>query len=143
MDTVPVVRLAGMCQRAVVTWRRAFKRLFDRLAGRRPATARRLRPVIVPSSLDDLCGPASGLVELPVEVYWSGSPQFDLADPHEAAAMCDAVLDTAATVDVLARYLNADVLMRVWPVLGMERAKRDEWERRFPELRRHRLGAAA
>jgi hypothetical protein len=99
--------------------------------------------VIVPSSLEDLCGPSSGVVELPVEVYWSGAPRFDLADPHEAAAMCDAVLDVAATVDVLAQYLNADLLRRVWPILSMDRTKRDAWEGQFPELRRKRRAAAA
>lgn len=102
-----------------------------------------MRPVIVPGSLDDLRGPGSGMVELPVSVYWSGSRQFDLADPHQAAALCDAVLDTAATADVLARYLNADLLIQAWPVLGMNRVKRDAWERRFPVLRRRRLAAAA
>jgi hypothetical protein len=102
-----------------------------------------MRPVIVPGRLDDLRGPGSGMVELPVHLYWSGSRQFDLADPHQAAALCDAVLDTAATADVLARYLNADLLIQAWPVLGMNRVKRDAWERRFPVLRQRRLAAAA
>jgi hypothetical protein len=99
--------------------------------------------VVVPASLDDLRGPGSGVVELPVHLYWSGSRRFDLADPHQAAALCDAVLDTAATTEVLAQYLNADVLTRAWPVLGMSRMKRDAWESQFPVLRRRRLAAAA
>ncbi len=98
---------------------------------------------MVPSSLDDLRGPASGIVELPVRLYWSGSRQFDLADPHQVAGMCEAVLDAAVTIDDVARYLNADLLARVWPVLGMSRVNRDAWESRFPVLRRHRLAAAA
>lgn len=97
----------------------------------------------MPVSLDDLRGPALGVVELPVRLYWSGSRQFDLANPHQAADMCEAVLDTAATANDIARYLNADLLIRVWPVLGMSRTKRDAWESRFPVLRRQRLAAAA
>lgn len=93
--------------------------------------------------LDDLRGPGSGMVELPVDLYWSGSRQFDLADPHQAAALCEALLDTAPSTDILARYLNAEVLIRAWPVLGMNRVKRDAWERQFPVLRRRRLAAAA
>jgi hypothetical protein len=112
-----------------------------------PAAARREsrpgRPVTVPARLDDLRGPGSGVVELPVHLYWSGPRQFDLADPHQAAALCDAVLDAAATADVLAQYLNADVLIEAWPVLGMNRVKRDAWERQFPVLRLRRLAAAA
>jgi hypothetical protein len=115
-----------------------------KLAGRRqPPAARQLRPTVVPGSLDDLRGPASGVVELPVRLYWSGSRRFDLADPHQAADLCEAVLDTAATAGDITGWLNAGLLIRAWPVLGMSRAKRDVWESRFPVLRHRRLAAAA
>jgi hypothetical protein len=99
--------------------------------------------VVVPASLDDLRGPESGVVELPVRLYWSGSRRFDLTDPHQAADMCEAVLDVAATAGDITAYLNAGLLIRTWPVLGMNRAKRDAWESQFPVLRRQRLAAAA
>jgi len=109
-----------------------------------PAAPRHLRPVVVPASLHDLRGPASGAVELPVSLYWSaGSRRFDLSDPDQAADLCEAVLDAASAVTDLTTYLNADVLTRAWPVLGMSRAKRDAWENRFPVLRGRRLAAAA
>jgi hypothetical protein len=105
--------------------------------------ARQLRPVIVPGSLEDLRGPASGVVELPVRLYWSsGARQFDLADLDQVAAMYDAVLDGAAVIGDITGYLNADLLARAWPDLGMSRAKREAWENRFPVLRRQRLSAA-
>jgi len=143
---VPATRIAGLCYRAVVTWRHgpAFLR---RLARRRRATPspapRQLRPVVVPVSLDDLRGPAAGVVELPVRLYWSGSRRFDLADLNQAADMCEAVLDVATTVEDLVSYLNADLLIRVWPALGLTRAKQSAWESQFPVLRRQRLAAAA
>jgi hypothetical protein len=143
--TAPATRIAGMWHRAVAAWRRGLTSLRS-LARRQAAPARasrRLRPVVVPVSLDDLRGPASGVVELPVRLYWSGSRQFDLADPHQVAGMCEAVIDAAVTIDDVARYLNTDLLARVWPVLGMSRLKRDAWENRFPVLRRQRLAAAA
>jgi hypothetical protein len=99
--------------------------------------------VIVPESLEDLRGPASGVVELPVRLYWScGSRQFDLADPDQVAAMYDAVLDGAAVIGDITGHLNANLLARTWPDLGMSRAKREAWENRFPVLRRQRLSAA-
>jgi hypothetical protein len=114
-STFHAARIAGWWQRArlarlagLVTRLRAGP--VRRLAA--PVPPASLRPVIVPASLDDLHGPGSGVVDLPVHLYWSGAPQFDLADPHQAAALCDAVLDAAATPDVLARYLNADVLIQ-------------------------------
>jgi hypothetical protein len=143
--SVPVVRLAIGHGAAASVRALAFLR---GLTGRRhapkaPDAPRRLRPVIVPASLGDLRGPAAGVVELPVRLYWSGSRQFDLADPHQAADLCEAVLDTAATAADITAYLNADVLASAWPVLGMSRAKRDAWESRFPVLRRRRLATAA
>ena len=145
--SVPAARFAIGRGDAAAAWRRTVAFLRGR-AGRRPvpqaATAPKpMRPVIVPASFDDLHGPAAGLVELPVRLYWSGSRQFDLADQHQAADLCEAVLDTAATVADLTAYLNTDVLTRVWPVLGMNRRKREAWEERFPVLRRERLAAAA
>jgi len=103
-----------------------------------------LRPVILPESLDDLRGPASGLVELPVRLYWSaGSRRFDLASRDDVADYCESVLDTASACSDLVRYLNAGLLIGTWPVLGLSRAKRAAWEDRFPVLRRRRLAAAA
>jgi hypothetical protein len=83
------------------------------------------------------------VVELPVRLYWSGCRRFDLADPDQAADLCEAVLDTAATAGDITRWLDAGLLIRSWPALGMSRAKRDAWESRFPVLRRRRLAAAA
>jgi hypothetical protein len=142
-STFQVARIVGLWQRAQAAGRRTLVTRLRGRTGRWQASPRALRPVIVPASLDELRGPGSGVIELPVHLYWSGSRQFDVSDPHQAAAMCDAILDAAATTDVLARYLNADVLIQAWPVLGMNRVKRDAWERQFPVLRRRRLAAAA
>jgi hypothetical protein len=136
-------RIAGLWHRARLAGTASLVTSLRGRADRRPASPAALRPVIVPARLDDLHGPGSGVVELPIHLYWSGSRQFDLADPHQAAALCDAVVDAAATPDVLARYLNPDVLIQAWPVLGMSRVKREAWERQFPVLRTRRLAAAA
>lgn len=149
MATVPVslARIAGLRDRALIAGRRGLSRL-SRLAARGDAApaaaARPMRPVIVPVSLDDLRGPPAGVEELPVRLYWSaGSRQFDLAEPDQVAALCEAVIDSATAIGDITRYLNADLLVRAWPALGMDRVKRDAWESRFPVLRRQRLGAAA
>ena len=137
--------LAGIGHGAAAAWRWPLACL-GRLAPRpAPAPApRTLRPVVIPETLEDLRGPASGPVELPVRLYWSaGSRTFDLDSRHEAADMYEAVLDVASSRADLARYQNAGLLVQVWPVLGMSRAKRAAWEDRFPVLRRQRLAAAA
>src|SRR5690349_24799415 len=140
--SVSLARIAGLRDRALIAWRRGQSRLGRLATPGNPAptaTARPMRPVIVPASLDDLRGPASGVQELPVRLYWSaGSRQFDLADPDQVTALCEAVIDAATTIGDITRCLNADLLVRAWPTLGMDRAKRDAWESRFPVLRRQR-----
>src|SRR5579862_8128340 len=127
--SVPAVRFVIGDGAVAATWQRAagfLRGLMGRRQVPQPVTAPKpLRPVVIPASLDDLHGPAAGVVELPVRLYWSGSREFDLADRHQAADLCEAVLDTAATVADLSAYLNPDVLTHAWPVLGLNRRKRE------------------
>lgn len=139
--STPAVRLAGAVRTVAVAARTRLALRRQRAA--QPAAPASLRPVVLPETLDDLRGPASGLVELPVRLYWSaGSRTFDLDNRHEAADMYEAVLDVASSRADLVRYLNARLLIQVWPVLGMNRAKRAAWEERFPVLLQQRLAAA-
>jgi hypothetical protein len=123
-----------------VPWRRALT-LLHALAARRhpappPAAARRLRPVLVPGSLAELKGPKSGVVVLPITLYWSRSdPKFNLDDHYEAIRMYLAVLDAARSPADLSAYLNGELLAGLWPDLYLTRAVRTPWEARFKELR--------
>jgi hypothetical protein len=108
----------------------------------RPRAARTLRPVVLPQSLTELQGPATGAVELPNRLCWSLRDRtFDLADPDAVLDMYDAVLD-AGTIDDVTKYLNAGLLVTLWDSLGMGKHARDAWQQRFPELR-HLPAAAA
>jgi hypothetical protein len=94
-----------------------------------------LRPVAVPDALDDLKGPASGVVELPISLFWSRPDRkFNLDDRYQVIDMYLAVLDRGS-VDELASYLNGELLVEVWPDLHLTRAKRLPWQARFAELR--------
>ena len=96
---------------------------------------RHLRPVVVPDSLDDLKGPGSGVVELPITLFWSRPDRkFNLDDRYQAIDMYLAVLDRGS-VDELASYLNGKLLVELWPDLHLTRAKRLPWQARFAELR--------
>jgi hypothetical protein len=102
---------------------------------------RHLRTVAVPASLDDLKGPVSGVVELPITLFWSRPDRtFNLDDRYQAIDMYLAVLDRGS-VDELGRYLNGKLLVELWPDLHLTRAKRVPWQARFAEL--HPATAAA
>jgi hypothetical protein len=99
------------------------------------AQPRYLRQVAVPDSLDDLKGPGSGVVELPITLFWSRPDRkFNLDDRYQAIDMYLAVLDRG-NVDELATYLNGKLLVELWPDLHLTRAKRLPWQARFGELR--------
>jgi hypothetical protein len=94
-----------------------------------------LRPVVVAVSLADLCGPASGLVELPQRLFWSGPGRvFDLADEDQALEMYEAVFDAARSETDLAEYFNAGLLTRLWPELALAPRVRRAWEAAHPLL---------
>ena len=85
----------------------------------------------MPDSLGELVGPASGVVELPVHLVWSGLGVYDLGDERQLGLLYETVIREAMDVADVARYLNA-VLVWVW--LWLPVRVRRAWEQRFPSL---------
>jgi hypothetical protein len=109
------------------------------LAAAAPAAAakpRQLRPIVVPASLDELHGPSSGLVTPPLRLWWSGEEgtAFDLGDRGQAVELYEAVFEAARTPHDINDYLDAGLLVELWPELGMRRATRQAWEAVHPVL---------
>jgi len=86
-------------------------------------------------SWDDFRGPASGTVDLPTRLCWSGSPRFSIDDPFDRLALYTALFD-AGQRDDLARYVNRELLIEDWP--RMRRLTSREligiWEQCLPAL---------
>ncbi len=98
--------------------------------------ARPGRRVIVITDLADLRGPASGTVQLPLWLYWSGpSPAFDLSDSFMRRWLYQTVLREAARPEDLTSYLNQDILIAIWPDLHLPAGIRQAWQERHPSLR--------
>ncbi|MFI1036002.1 hypothetical protein [Streptomyces sp. NPDC020951] len=89
----------------------------------------------LPSYLEELSGPATGAVELPLHLAWSGLRRFEVGDEKLLLGLYRIVL-TNGLHDDLIGYLNADLLVRHWPRLRIALGKpvRTCWEQRFPEL---------
>ena len=88
----------------------------------------------MPVSLDQLHGPAKGVVTLPRELQDLSDATYDLGRPADAVRMYEAVLHRARSVDDLCAWLDRDLLVTAWPRIFMPHRRRDVWERRFPEL---------
>ncbi|MER5917076.1 hypothetical protein ABT124_43700 [Streptomyces sp. NPDC001982] len=90
----------------------------------------------LPDSLDELHGPAEGVVEPPATVVWSGLRAFDLANERQRMSLYRTVLAEGMRKDLCA-LLNRDILLRLWPTLRIlvSTTVRGVWEDRFPQLR--------
>lgn len=88
----------------------------------------------LPETLDRLNGPSGGVVELPVDLAWSGDRSFDLGDAQQRYLYQMTVLTAAVTPDHYTRWLNADLLRSDWARLRLPRPLRAVWDHHFPEL---------
>jgi hypothetical protein len=93
------------------------------------------RPYVLPETLEELTGPLSGAVQLPVRLNWSDRIEFHLSDPAERNVMYERVIREASRVDDLRSYLDGNVLREVWGELFLPVRVRQIWEERFPALR--------
>ena len=71
----------------------------------------------LPSSLEDLSGPATGTVVLPLQVAWSGRRAYDVSDERQRLMLYALLLAEAQRED-LERFLHGESLVRMWPRLG-------------------------
>ncbi|NMO56616.1 hypothetical protein HH310_36270 [Actinoplanes sp. TBRC 11911] len=92
------------------------------------------RRYAVATSLADLHGPVRGTVTLDRSLDWSGDGAYDLDDPGDLQVMYQTVLNQAASADDLARWLDGEVLRRIWASLWLPARLRALWQARFPEL---------
>ena len=115
----------------------------DPAARRAAYRARPGRATLVAASLADLAGPAHGVVELPLRLFWSAPDRtFDLDQPSMLRALYETVLREASRQVDLTSYLNGEILVAVWPDLFLPKGVRRAWEDQHPELRAARLAAA-
>lgn len=98
--------------------------------------ARPGRRALVAADLDDLRGPADGMVRLPLRLFWSlPDHKFDLGDRDSLRWYYETVLREASRPDDLAAYLDGATLVRLWPDLFLPKGVRLAWEEQHPALR--------
>ena len=100
------------------------------------------RPVLVAASLADLRGPTSGVVELPLRLYWSAPDRiFSLDDLAERQKVYTIVVREARRPDDLAVFLDGGMLIALWPDIFLPGPVRRAWEDEYPGLRSAALPA--
>jgi hypothetical protein len=98
----------------------------DWLAGRKPHAAR------LPERIEDLRGPASGVIMLPRHLAFPGMRECDVTDDTTRRSMYGIVLTQGQRNDV-ARFLNPRLLRQDWPMIAgaLDPKLRGACERRF------------
>jgi hypothetical protein len=84
--------------------------LADLLPGRASRASR------LPDRIEDLHGPAKGIIMLPRHLSWPGMRECDVSDDPSRRAMYRIVLTQGKRNDV-ARFLNAELLHQDWPLI--------------------------
>ena len=100
------------------------------------------KPYEVVESLDNLRGPASGMIELPLYVRAMSREfrQVDLDNADERIAAYNDILQEGTLSDIV-ELVNTRLLIKDWLQQRLPRRVVDRWESRFSELRgAHRLG---
>jgi len=97
------------------------------------------RPVAVPANLEDPShAKASGRVQLPLHIRWSGAGvTYDLDDPVDRSRVYEQVL-REGTEDDVRFYVAADSLLELWDDLVLPPAVRQAWG---PWIEEHRRAA--
>jgi hypothetical protein len=82
---------------------------------------------------------------LPRRLWWSGKEgaAFDLGDRSQATELYEAVFEAARTYHDITDHLDAELLVELWPELGMRRATRQAWEAIHPVLATARASSHA
>jgi hypothetical protein len=97
----------------------------------------------LPDRIEDLRGPARGVIVLPRHLSWPGMREFDVTDDATRRSMYGIVLTQGQRNDVK-RFLNPGLLAADWPLISpaLDPRLRRWCERRFARASAPAGGAA-
>lgn len=95
-----------------------------------------IRPYTVPETLEELAGPAAGVVALPTALDWTPKRVYDLSDDADLRMFYETVIREAMHAGELRKFLDPVLLSAVWQRLWLPPRVRLMWEGRFPQLAR-------
>lgn len=89
---------------------------------------------LVPNALDDLHGPASGTVELPLHLDWGPERTYQVNDDGSCSALYQLTLQNSGSIEEICRIVHPARLTALWPTMMLPARCRQLWETAFPQL---------
>ncbi|MCM0615290.1 hypothetical protein MOD31_04595 [Paenarthrobacter sp. TYUT067] len=93
---------------------------------------------LVPDSLEELNGPSSGVVELPIHLDWGPERHYDVADDARCRTLYQLTLQNSGSTQEMARIINAGRLITLWSSMRLPNRCRQLWNDAFAQLPTHR-----
>jgi hypothetical protein len=73
-------------------------------------------PLWIPDDLSELLGPRDGVVDLPLDLCWSGRTRYEIGSFPQRVALYNLVIVQGARKHYL-EFLNPEHLLEAWPLL--------------------------
>lgn len=87
----------------------------------------------IPSSKDEFHGPTSGVYEVPVTLFWQGSP-IDMDSPGDVRWFYSSAVSANSPAELIASWVDFPTLNREWQKLSISPTTRRLWETIHPDL---------
>ncbi|MCI0142079.1 hypothetical protein KNN17_10860 [Arthrobacter bambusae] len=89
---------------------------------------------LVPPALNDLHGPATGSVELPLHLDWGPERSYNVDDDGSCSVLYQLTLQNSGSIEEICRIVHAGRLTALWPTMILPARCRQLWETTFPQL---------
>lgn len=134
MHTIFCVQLCA-CRLKMLLWRESWKgrvcyECYERSAAYFFADA---LPIETPDQLSDLHGPETGVLNLPLTVYWGPDHLLPINTDNDVICAYREIL-WRASAEQLCELINEKHLRRLWQAINPSTRVRTLWETKFPEL---------
>jgi hypothetical protein len=89
---------------------------------------------LVPDAFEDLQGPATGSVELPLHLDWGPERTYSVDDDGSCSVLYQLTLQNSGSLKEICLIVNALRLTALWPTMILPPRCRQVWETIFPQL---------
>lgn len=94
-----------------------------------------LKPYSYSETLDELNGPLTGRIKLPIDIFWAPGDNALSLDADDTLIQAYQAILSEGDESQISELINKHNLIRIWPRLSLPIPVAKGWESRFAELR--------